>query len=285
MSEPVRHLDDALSAYLDDELDAAERRRADAHLAVCDDCAALLDSLRDVRVAARRLEDRPPEADLWPGIAARLAAPRSRVLRLPVAIGRTFLVSIPQLAAAAVVVAALSGGLVWWLMAGGTRMGATTSPVAARVSAPTNGRRATNRGTATGGDAGGAMNGGAGGGVVNGGGGGALENGGASGVLPNGGAGGTVAAAADFDSRQYDRAVADLQDVFQRNRSRLDPKTVQQVEANLAVIDVAIVQARRALEADPANAYLNGHLADQLKRKVRVLQQTADAVTADYTGS
>lgn len=97
--------------------------------------------------------------------------------------------------------------------------------------------------------------------------------------------GASDASTADFEIRQYDRAVADLQRVLDENRSRLDPETVKVVESNLAVIDSAILQARKALMADPANPYLTGHLADQMKRKIRLLQRTSDAVTADFSGS
>jgi hypothetical protein len=97
--------------------------------------------------------------------------------------------------------------------------------------------------------------------------------------------GGGDANAADFEIHHYDQAVAELQQAMDQNRSRLDPETVRTVESNLAVIDAAIVQARRALIADPANPYLSGHLAEQMKRKIRVLQRTTDAVTAEYGGS
>jgi putative zinc finger protein len=96
--------------------------------------------------------------------------------------------------------------------------------------------------------------------------------------------GGGEASSADFEIRQYDQAVAELQRALDQNRSRLGPETVSTVESNLAVIDSAIAQARRALAADPANPYLTGHLAEQMKRKIRVLQRTADAMTVDYSG-
>lgn len=101
----------------------------------------------------------------------------------------------------------------------------------------------------------------------------------------SGASGASDASTADFEIRQYDQAVADLQRVLDENRSRLDPETVKVVESNLAVIDSAILQARKALMADPANPYLTGHLADQMKRKIRLLQRTSDAVTADFSGS
>ena len=61
-----------LSEYLDDTLAGSERAALDAHLAGCAACRATLDELRRVVARARGLEDRPPAADLWPGIAERI---------------------------------------------------------------------------------------------------------------------------------------------------------------------------------------------------------------------
>jgi anti-sigma factor RsiW len=72
--------------------------------------------------------------------------------------------------------------------------------------------------------------------------------------------------------RTYDQAVADLQRAIEHERERLDPNTVAIVEKNLQVIDAAIAQAQRALEADPSNTYLNGHLADARRRKLALLR-------------
>jgi anti-sigma factor RsiW len=49
------HLDDVLSAYLDDELAPAARREADAHLAGCAGCRAELGDVASVRHAVRIL--------------------------------------------------------------------------------------------------------------------------------------------------------------------------------------------------------------------------------------
>jgi anti-sigma factor RsiW len=49
------HLDDRLSAYLDDELAPAARREAEAHLAGCFDCRAELDEVAAARRAVRIL--------------------------------------------------------------------------------------------------------------------------------------------------------------------------------------------------------------------------------------
>jgi hypothetical protein len=70
-----------------------------------------------------------------------------------------------------------------------------------------------------------------------------------------------------------DAAIADLQDVFERNKSRLDTSTVRVVRQAFATIDRAIAEARTALQADPSNAYLNLHLADTMRRKLELLRR------------
>ena len=50
------------------------------------------------------------------------------------------------------------------------------------------------------------------------------------------------------------------------------------LEQNLQTIDGAIEQSRRALEADPANAFLNRHLESARQRKLALLRR-ATALT------
>jgi putative zinc finger protein len=83
---------------------------------------------------------------------------------------------------------------------------------------------------------------------------------------------------ANFADAQYDAAVSDLQRALDEGRGRLDPKTVQVLEKNLAIIDAAIDQARKALVADPANTYLNSYLADARRRKLDLLRDAASAL-------
>jgi hypothetical protein len=78
----------------------------------------------------------------------------------------------------------------------------------------------------------------------------------------------------------YDAAVADLERVLEQGRGRLDTATVRVLEQNLRVIDQAIEQARRAVAADSANAYLNSHLAETMRRKLDLLRQAASLVSA-----
>jgi hypothetical protein len=73
-------------------------------------------------------------------------------------------------------------------------------------------------------------------------------------------------------------AVSDLEQVLQRGRGQLDTTTVRVIEQNLAAIDRAIAQAQQALNTDPANLYLNTHLAETMRRKLDLLRQAAALV-------
>ena len=54
-----------------------------------------------------------------------------------------------------------------------------------------------------------------------------------------------------------------------------DTATVRVLEENLRIIDAAIDEAKRALVADPANSYLNGHLVNSMQRKLDLLRRVA----------
>jgi anti-sigma factor RsiW len=220
---------DRLSEYLDGGLPERERAGLEAHLATCEACTTTLGELRRVAERAHTLPDRAPEADLWPGIEARLK-PRRSVLDLSEWLGRGRVAfSFPQLAAAALALMLLSGGAVWIaLQRGATSRTSTQAPAPVAVVTPATGSDAT---------------------------------------------------LADFNSTRYDAAIADLQQVLDQHRKELDPATVRIIEENLHIIDVATDQARKALAADPANPYLNGHLAEQMRRKVDLLRQVAMMVS------
>lgn len=78
---------------------------------------------------------------------------------------------------------------------------------------------------------------------------------------------------ANFADAQFDAAVADLERILQEERHSLDPRTVMVIERNLKAIDDAIREARAALDKDPANPYLNSHLADARRRKLDLLRR------------
>ena len=104
----AEHLGERLSAYLDGELGDEALAAAGAHLAICAECRAALEGLRQLARRAQTLDDRPPERDLWGGIASRLpggAVPGVIPIRR-----RRIAFSLPQLAAAGIAIVALSSG-------------------------------------------------------------------------------------------------------------------------------------------------------------------------------
>lgn len=113
------HVTDHLSAYLDDELDAAGRAAVDAHVAACADCAATLDSLRRIvgHAATVTSHDAPPSGELWSGILDRIECEAASASPRPLPFRQTRRVSMAawQLAAAAVLLIAVSGATAWFL--------------------------------------------------------------------------------------------------------------------------------------------------------------------------
>jgi anti-sigma factor RsiW len=226
---------DRLSEYLDGELSDAERAELDERLARDDELRAVLEELRAVAARARTLVDRPPTADLWPGVEARVHEMRDgagdrrpatrddRVVELGVAREarrRRLSFTVPQLVAASVAMVLLGSAAVWLSVefTGGDRDG---GPVA---TAPRTGPEAS-------------------------------------------------FAAAEEAAPSYEAAIRDLETRLETGRERLDTATVRILEHSLATIDRAIERAQAALEADPANAYLNRHLADAKTRKLQLLRQ------------
>lgn len=115
-----------LSDLLDDALPADEREVLQAHLSGCAECARLLDELRRVVLRAQALEDRPPQHDLWPGVAAAIgASPSGR---------RRIAFTMPQLLAAGIGLMLLSGGGVALTLR--ARAGRAPLTVAATTTAP-----------------------------------------------------------------------------------------------------------------------------------------------------
>lgn len=211
-----------LSEYVDGALSSADREALEQHLAACEDCRETVEGLRRVRKRAAAVEDRPPQVDLWPGIARRIGVASGA--RVPARRAqRRWSLTLPQLAAAAVVLVAVGAGTLWVVQK--TVGAAPTAPVTALQAPP------------------------------------GLEGRFAS-IVP------------------YDAAVADLEQVYSRNRDRLDTVTVRVLEESLAMIDRAIERARAALAADPSDAYLNTYLADTMRRKVALLRRAADIASA-----
>jgi anti-sigma factor RsiW len=245
---------DKLSEFLDGELAADEQRAVEAHLRGCTSCAAVLADLK--RVVARAQQagavPRPPSADLWAGIAARIDVSRSakpsgersgsddsvadRSAHAFALRTRRITFTLPQLAAAAALVAAVSAGVVWQLVERSAPQPREQVASTAPAQAPDPSTDAAD----------------------------IIDR-----VVPVG-----------MADAQYDAAVADLEGALKQGRGRLDAATIAIVEHNLQIIDQAIAQAREALVTDPANTYLSGHLVEARRRKLDLLRRAA-ALTSE----
>jgi anti-sigma factor RsiW len=85
---------------------------------------------------------------------------------------------------------------------------------------------------------------------------------------------------AAFADQQFDAAVRDLEELLAAGRDRLDSSTVRTIEQSLARIDGAILEARNAIQRDPANAYLSRQIAANMRRKLNLLRVATQAIAA-----
>jgi Putative zinc-finger len=227
---------DQLSDYLDGELDNRDTAALEAHLRECSACTAVLNDLKRVVARAQTLEPRPPQADLWAGIAARterIAQDPSTMLGATLSLAngqRRFSLSITQLAAAAAVLMAVSSTLAVKLLAPDVLPPVTVTAPQAFTAAPP--------------------------------------------PAPDPNAYVSVTPVS-FADAQYDAAVLDLEKALKAGRGQLDKSTIDIVEHNLQIIDQAIAQARDALAGDPANSYLSSHLVEARRRKLDLLRRAA----------
>jgi anti-sigma factor RsiW len=260
-----------LSEYLDGELDGPERETLEAHLRQCAECARVLEDLRKVRARARELTRVPAPAELWPRIEKAIAqgggaaaSPTITPLGSPRA-SRFF--SLPELLAACLAVAIVSGGAVYAVLrherpaarteravnvAPGPEVRSESEAAEPRPEASEE-RRAEPPAAVT--------------------------------AVPAVRTDAGPDVAAQTPETPHEEAISELRKALARERDRLDPTTIRTLEANLAIIDLAIDQAKRALAADPADSYVKEHLAETMRRKVELLQRaTLLASTSNSEG-
>jgi anti-sigma factor RsiW len=247
-----------LSEYLDDTLGPAGRVDLEAHLAACAACSVTLDELRAVVRQAGQLGPIEPATDLWQGIEARIGAAAAPAGTGGARAGEPVPSSpVPPVAATAPV--PIDAQPRWYATV--VRMTVPQMAAAGLLIA-------------------------------------ALSGGAAWSLLraPSDGTGSRSVAALDgapvdaatansdaFPGDQgYQTTIADLEQTLDRGEGRLDPATLRVLRSNLAIIDAAITDSRRALSADPESPYLYRHLNQQMQRKVDLLQQ---ATVYAYAGN
>ncbi len=234
MTNTHQHWIDRLSDYMDMDMVEDDRAALEAHVAECAACREALADIRQIVARAHQLGDVAPSRDLWPDIAAVIAAPvkadSATVIPLPTALRAEagppgLFLTRPQLAAAAVILMLISATATW--VAGpGIAVRQTAGMVDA--AAPTSE---------------------------------------------------ALFASDDFEAPA---GLADelqaLESVLLEVGGRLDVNTLRIIETNLAVIDRAIEDSRRALAMDPESDFLEEHLARVRDRKLDYLQGVVRAV-------
>jgi hypothetical protein len=225
-----------LSEYLDGELTDAEAGALERELDADPELAGLLAELREVKNAASELEERGPESDLWPQIAARIESERIVDLGSARRDRRRISFTVPQFAAAMVATLLLGGGALWVAGSIGGFTGAGQSGVVSSAAPDAEGEFTPDPGMPVR----------------------LVEK-----------------SEPRNPSLKSDLAIAALEARLEEGRGNLDSSTVRILEESLATIDRAIESAAKALEADPGNIWLNRHLADSKSRKVRLLEKAA----------
>ncbi len=211
----------------------------DQHRAGCAECQALWAELEAIGAEARALPLLTPSRDLWSGIEARLAT--SDVTPLRPAARPLYRSPAFRLAIAATLLVTISSAVTWRLAT--ERMGGGSATVAEAPAAVGLTLGAEDRASLSG-DA-------------------------------------TDAYLASFTASvsQMDREIAALQAIVTERRGELDPKTVQVLETNLAVIDAAIAESRAALAADPASQFLAEQITRAYTSKLTLLRGAAELPT------
>jgi len=272
---------DRLSEYLDGDMNRSERASIEAHIEKCAECSTVLADLKRVRARALELGAVPVPADLWARIETAIVRGGARVssrtpdpsvplvTRLGHARGGRSSFSLPELLAACLAVAIVSGGAVYALL----RHEAPTSkaPITvAKAPEPRTSQRLVPERTAS-----------------------PTQREPEREPAPSSAVFvpaartdlGAVAAIPTAET-PHEEAISDLRKALMSKRNQLDPATIRTLESNLAIIDLAIDQARRALAADSANTYVKEHLAETMRRKVELLQRaTLLASTSNSEGA
>jgi anti-sigma factor RsiW len=234
---------DRFSDYLAGELDEETTARVEGHLAECGGCRAVLAELRDVVARAGGLEEIHPPRDLWRGIAAAIGSP----VRAQGGDAQVIALSTFERAPSA-----RSGGDRGRIALTRVQLAAAAVILVALSASATwwAGPGVASR---------------------------------APGVASPPPAG-AVAMATDVAEppEALSSELSDLESVLEAARAELDPNTVRVIERNLAVIEQAIVDSRRALALDPGNEFLEHHLTRTYERKLEYLRDAARVI--DWAG-
>ncbi len=239
-----------LSDFLEGTLAPTQRDAFDAHRRRCAACDALVNDLEALVVNARALPPLTPSHDLWSGIAKRLD---TDVTPLPLRTTATTTTSVAQrsfsvrtLAIAAALLVAVTSGVTWRLARVQRTPGLRTNTLATTpTTVPAeNAIRAEDTVSAPP--------------VVD-------------APVPTRLVASSPAEVDDI----YEREISALRTVVDERFTELDSATVVALRRNLAIIDAAIADSRRALRRDPRSRLLSSQLDRAIETKLALMRRVA----------
>ena len=254
--------EERLADYMEGDVHGAERALLDAHAASCAACGALVADLRKIVAEAATMPPIEPPRAVWAGIESRIAADV-----VPIATRRRTVPLVRALTAAAAMIL-VTASITYMATVKLNHPGASSSAAPTVAQLPANAVTSNTSPDAE--RAAGSQE------IANG---APFTARGAAGT-PDGSSVRTASNQKRHNDKMasamavYDEEIARLRSVLKR-REDLDPKTVAAIQRSLGVIDTAITQARAALAADPASAFLNKRLNDAQNKKVELLRTAA----------
>ncbi len=248
---PCARFEEQVGPYLERELAEVDRAEMARHAASCDHCGALLRDIDGIVESAGALVPMSPSRDLWRGIEQRLEAPVIALASRTSATvqQRSFMqrsISVRRFAAAAALLVAASSAVTWRLVrtqpVRGLALTATADGFATPIVPSVNALTAADT------------------------------------VFPSTDvavpAGFDATAAADVDE-VYVQQIASLRQLVDARFADLDSVTVAELRRNLAIIDQAIADSRRALQRSPKSPVLSSQLDRALQTKLALMRRVA----------
>jgi anti-sigma factor RsiW len=239
--------EEALNAYADGSLTAAEAAEVERHIATCVSCRHVVDDLREILRASSTLELREPPVRAWSRIERAIRLEQEHVGRgasaaagaeqTPAAASRAAAPRwLPWLAAAAALVLATVVGLRYSPL---RRNAGTSSQTAIESGAQASASEAAQ----------------------------------------------SVESELRQAEAHYENAINGLEQIANAEQNALDPRTAATLQKNLAVIDQAINESRAAVRSQPASEPAQQSLIENFKTKIALLQDTVALINEMRKGN
>ena len=253
--------EDALNAYADGSIAAADAAAIEQHVASCVSCRQLVDEVREILRSAADLDLQDPPARAWTRIERAIQLEGARALQASDIDARDGARGFQASDADAGADARLKGSR----SVSSRSIGVWLAAAAALVLATVVGLRFAPGRSPTGAP-------------------GSQAQDGAAQV-----AAGDAAQSVESELRQaeahYENAIKGLEQIANAEQNALDPRTAATLQKNLAVIDQAISESRAAVRSQPASEPAQQSLIENFKTKIALLQDTVALINEVRKGN